>query len=134
MTAQIFRCLFHHFDAFRFRRHGFKNFRMICLGNPQIKIPVKLLNSTVIMGMDYAGSCHIGNTVSCLNHACCVDHVFIENRVTDESSLTLINILAVHGTHIGTHVSLDAQLRNIFFSFHAILGRIIKAAGKHFNG
>ena len=50
---KICHAFFYQPDALTFRRHSFKNLRMLRLGNSQIKIPVELLHTGVIVRMIY---------------------------------------------------------------------------------
>lgn len=65
-----------------FRRHICKNLGMRGLRYSKIKIPVKLLHTGIIMGMDHPGIRRISNSIIMPDQCSCIDHVFIKTALS----------------------------------------------------
>ena len=95
------RCaLLYHFNALALRAHRRKDFRVLCLGNAEIEIAMKLLSSTVIVRVDHLRLCAVADCSEISDHFGCKDHILIEDRMAHKTAKLLIAASAVQRTDI----------------------------------
>ena len=126
-------CLLHHPYPFAFGAHHLKNLRVLRLRYAKIKIPVKLLQSAVIVGMIYLCLRTVRDGITILNQFSRKNHIFIKNRMPLKSAKRLISAPLVHRTHIRTKKGLDPKRLQIVCGLDAALFSIIKASGIALN-
>ena len=117
IVPQICCHIFHHSFSLGLRRICCEDFRMFCLGYPQVKIPVELLSIGIIMGMDHPGIRRISDRVTRFHSFRRIDHIFIKYGMFYESTQFFIDLPAICRTHIGAEKCLDPQYLKIFCGF-----------------
>ena len=84
------------------------------------------------MGMNDPGICHIGNFISILQEASCIDHILVEDGMLHKAATFVKGLFIIHGTDIRTEEGLDPHDLQICPAFDAALRWIIKGSGVFF--
>ena len=102
---------------------------MICLGDSQIKIPVELLRSRVIVGVDHSGLGRIGDLVALFYHMPRQDHVFIKDGLLLKAACLLIGLPAVGRAYVRAEEGLDPKDRQVLLSLQPGLFGVVEGPG-----
>lgn len=104
---QIPHGLLYQTHAFSLGTDPIEYLRVVCLGYGQVKIPLKLPYSRIVVGVYHPRFGSVGDLVTGSHHPCRHDHILVEYGLLREAAHLMIDLSVIRRTYIRTEEGLD---------------------------